>query len=99
MRSEVTADEIECVIKHNSVHVACLTESWLTDSISTDIINIHGFNCFRRDRCDGRRGVVLFAMSLIVYSVVDLQTLNVIMLSLCGCYVETIECHVVFHIF
>jgi len=56
MRSEVTADEIECVIKHNSVHVACLTESWLTDSISTDIINIHGFNCFRRDRCDGRRG-------------------------------------------
>jgi len=56
MRSEVTVDEIECVIKHNSVHVACLTESWLTDSISTDIINIDGFNCFRRDRCDGRRG-------------------------------------------
>jgi len=50
-------DELDSVIRNNSIHVACLTQSWLSDSISSDLVTIHGYCCFRRDRNDGRNGV------------------------------------------
>ena len=36
--------------------IAVVTESWLTESISTDIVNIKNYVCHRRDRDDGRKG-------------------------------------------
>jgi len=32
-------DEFQCVLKHNDVSIACLTESWLNDSILTNVID------------------------------------------------------------
>ena len=49
-------DEIGCVINNNNVHIACITESWLNESVMTDTVNIPGYVCYRRDRVDGRRG-------------------------------------------
>ena len=62
IRSVEKIDEVDCVIRNNNIHVACLTESWLSESISSDIVSMCGFSCFRRDRNDGRRGggVVLY---------------------------------------
>lgn len=36
-----------------------MTESWLNPSTPTDLINIPGFKCYRRDRDQGRGGGVL----------------------------------------
>jgi len=49
-------DEFQCVLKHNDVSIACLTESWLNDSILTNVIDIPGYVSYRRDRNDGRCG-------------------------------------------
>jgi len=55
-------DELSTVLLQNNITVACFTESWLTKEIPTQVINIDGFTCHRKDRSDGRRGggVVIF---------------------------------------
>ena len=49
-------DELECVLTNNNIDIACITESWLTENIPTEAINIPGYVCYRHDREDGRRG-------------------------------------------
>ena len=49
-------DELECVLTNNNIDIACITESWLTENIPTEAINIPGYKCYRHDREDGRRG-------------------------------------------
>jgi len=55
-------DELEAEILNNNIDICCITESWLTDAISTEWININGYVCYRRDRTDGRQagGVVCY---------------------------------------
>ena len=50
------SDELSAVLRNNKIDIACITESWLNDSVPTEVVDISGYDCFRRDRCDGRRG-------------------------------------------
>jgi hypothetical protein len=49
-------DELEAIVTNNRVDVACITESWLNDDVATQLVNLSGYICYRRDRQDGRRG-------------------------------------------
>ena len=50
------ADELEVVLQNNYVDIACLTETWLADSVPTEVVNVSGYVIHRNDRKDGRRG-------------------------------------------
>jgi len=47
---------------NNNIDICCITESWLTDAIPTESVNIDGYVCYRHDRTDGRQagGVVCY---------------------------------------
>ena len=49
-------DGICAVVTSNGSDVAAITESWLSSSISNDLINIPRFVAVRRDRLDDQRG-------------------------------------------
>jgi len=49
-------DELEAVLLDNLVDFACITETWLSPDLPTDIVDISGYACIRRDRSDGRQG-------------------------------------------
>ena len=51
-------DEIRSVVLNHPVDFACFTETWLTDSVHNNVINIPGFNIVRRDRVNGQHGGV-----------------------------------------
>ena len=51
-------DELTATVDVFSTDVAVLTESWLHDGYDDHLINIPGFNLFRRDRLHGRGGGV-----------------------------------------
>jgi hypothetical protein len=42
----------------HTVDFACFTETWLTDSVHNNVINIPGFNIVRRDSVNGQHGGV-----------------------------------------
>ena len=46
--------EIHEVAKSNDIDIICLTETWCRSNIPDDCIQIPGYNCYRRDRQDGR---------------------------------------------
>ena len=35
-------DELEAVLRENDVDIACTTETWLTQAVPSDVVNIHG---------------------------------------------------------
>ena len=49
-------DELRAVLANNFVDIAVLTESWLTEQISSELIHVNGNNCFRKERNKGQRG-------------------------------------------
>ena len=49
-------DEISAVLRENDVDVACITETWLKQSVPSEVVNIPGYAMHRRDRKDGQRG-------------------------------------------
>lgn len=49
-------DELESVIRSNNIDIAAITESWLHESIPSEILSISNYICYRHDRSDGRRG-------------------------------------------
>ena len=55
-------DELEAELLNNNIDICCITESWLTDDIPTESVNIDGYVCYRHDRTDGRQagGVVCY---------------------------------------
>ena len=56
-------DELEAVLRENDVDIACATETWLTQSVPSELVNIPGYVMHRSHRKDGRRGggVAVFA--------------------------------------
>lgn len=52
-------DQINRLLTDSNLDYLCVTESWLNPSTPTDLINIPGFKCYRRDRDQGRGGSVL----------------------------------------
>ena len=49
-------DEFRLVISMQDIDVACLTETWLSEDIEDEIVNIHGYNIVRCDRTFRRGG-------------------------------------------
>ena len=49
-------DELSTVLQINNIDIACLTETWLKDEISSDVVTVKGYVSHRKDRSDGRRG-------------------------------------------
>lgn len=49
-------DELCVVLSSNHVDIAALTETWLHDGITDDLLQIPGYCLHRRDRQDGRTG-------------------------------------------
>ena len=49
-------DQLEAVLRENDVDIACTTETWLTQSVPSELVDIHGYVTHRSDRKNGRRG-------------------------------------------
>ena len=47
-------DELSVLVRDQQLDLVCLTESWLNASLPD--IDIAGYKCVRRDRCNGKRG-------------------------------------------
>ena len=48
-------EELSVVLTSNNISICCITESWLTEKISTSLIDVTGYTCYRKDR-NGRAG-------------------------------------------
>ncbi len=49
-------DELETVLQQNNITIACITETWLKETVPSSVVNIPGYVVHRNDRSDGRRG-------------------------------------------
>ncbi len=47
------------LLSESNIDFLCISDTWLHKKISTSIIDIPGYTCFRRDRTVGRGGGVL----------------------------------------
>ena len=54
LRSKV--DELNLIITTKNVDIACLTETWLSNEIDDDLVNIGGYTLTRNDRFQRRGG-------------------------------------------
>ena len=48
-------DELSTVLQQNNVDVACITETFLNESVPSEILHIPGYIMHRNDRKNGRR--------------------------------------------
>ena len=48
------------LLSDSNMDFLCLTETWLKQSTPSSVFTVPGYQCFRRDRPDGRGGGVLF---------------------------------------
>ena len=51
-------DEIKSVVLDLKIYIAAFTETWLRDSIQDTIIDLPGYQIYRKDRNGGLRGGV-----------------------------------------
>ena len=51
-------DEVRHSVLQTDVDLACFTETWLTDFVHDNVIQISGYNVVRRDRLIGQHGGV-----------------------------------------
>ena len=52
-------DQIQNLLMESNLDFLCMSETWLNSSVPTDLINISGYTCYRKDRPKGRGGGVL----------------------------------------
>ena len=65
-------DEIRYSVLQNNVDFASFTETWLSDSVGDNAIQIPGYNVVRKDRLIGQHGgVCLYIKASIPYEVLD----------------------------
>lgn len=48
------------LLSDSNLDFLCLTETWLKQTTPMSVFTVPGYQCFRRDRADGRGGGVLF---------------------------------------
>ncbi|XP_048590589.1 uncharacterized protein LOC125573834 [Nematostella vectensis] len=58
-------EELECVMEHNGVDIACITETWLSDEISDSQVSLKDFTLFRKDRPSHAGGIATYIRSVI----------------------------------
>ena len=56
-------DELEFISNINNADVLCITETWLSEEISDNYIQITNFNLFRKDRPTGEGEVAIYVKS------------------------------------
>lgn len=49
-------DQVSALLLDSNLDYLCLTESWLRSNIPTNMIDIAGYQCFRKDRITGKGG-------------------------------------------
>lgn len=71
IKSGCKLDELKLLLSHNPrVHILCLSETWLNDSCSDDMVAIDNYTFVRRDRSPSTTGggTVTYIHSSIAYS-------------------------------
>ena len=53
-------DEIRILIHQNSFDILAISETWLSDKIPNELVNIPGFNVYRKDRPSHGGGVLIY---------------------------------------
>ena len=56
-------DEIKILIHQNSFDILAISETWLSDKIPNELVNIPGFNVHRKDRPSHGGGVLIYIFS------------------------------------
>lgn len=54
------SDQVTHLLSESNLDFICLSETWLKQSSSTSVFTVPGYQCFRRDRLNGKGGGVLF---------------------------------------
>lgn len=65
------------MIKDYNFKILGITETWLQEDISNDVISITGYNLVRRDRQFRGGGVALYIGTNLKYKIIDVTTTNV----------------------
>lgn len=69
-------DEVRHKLLTTSMDIVCFTETWLTDNISSNMIDINGFDILRNDRIDKRGGGTCIYIKHRIYYAVCLPNLS-----------------------
>ena len=65
-------DEVRHSVLQTDVDLACFTETWLTDFVHDNVIQIPGYNDVRRDRLIGQHGgVCLYVKESIPFEILS----------------------------
>ena len=65
-------DEVRHSVLQTDVDLACFTETWLTDFVHDNVIQIPGYNVVRRDRLIGQHGgVCLYVKKSIPFEILS----------------------------
>ena len=59
-------DELQALLHCYPVEIIAITESWLHDDISDELIAVNGFKIYRNDRCHSHVGGVCIYLSVII---------------------------------
>ena len=73
-------DEVRLLLQDHAIDILCLTESWLTRDISSNILIFPGYRVYRRDRtapCRGRNRVRGGGIVVLVRDGVEVAELNI----------------------
>ena len=68
--------QIEILLSGSNLDFLGISETWLNATVCSDILNIEGYDVFRKDRQDGRKGggVLLFMKSTLTVTAMELAT-------------------------
>ena len=71
-------EEVKLLIKRNNIDVLAITESWLHDFYTDQMVHIDGYSLFRLDRQYDKEhgGIVVYVKSNIFVNAIELDNLN-----------------------
>ena len=64
-------DEIKILIHQNSFDILAISETWLSDKIPNELVNIPGLNVYRKDRPSHGGGVLIYIKETLPYLILD----------------------------
>lgn len=67
--------DVVSIIHNEEIDIFCITETWLTESISSEIVNIPGYHLYRSDRGNDQRrgGVAAYVSTRYNFNVVQID--------------------------
>ena len=64
-------NDVKLLIEDHNFNVFALSETWLNDKTQTNIIDLPGYNLFRKDRDTRGGGLVVYVMSLLKCKILE----------------------------